>query len=152
MDIDLGLKEHEAIETMVVQRKYCHEEETTLSDVKERGAFFIKDEQLRTWFKNTQGFLPAGSILSGLGNSDNCSLSNCYYTPIEQDSIEGIFDACKKMARTYSFRGGTGVGLSILRPKDHKVANAAKFSSGAVSFMPLFSETTNTIGQHGRRK
>ena len=151
IDIEFSLKEHDAIQEMVVQKKYCHEGETTLSDVKERVASFIVNKDLRTWFKNTQSFLPAGSILSGLGSPDNSSLSNCYYTPIEEDSIEGIFDACKRMARTYSFRGGTGVGLSILRPKNHKVANAAKRSSGAVSFMPLLSETTNTIGQHGRR-
>ncbi|GKT29929.1 adenosylcobalamin-dependent ribonucleoside-diphosphate reductase, partial [Aduncisulcus paluster] len=34
-------------------------------------------------------FIPAGSILSGLGNEHaKCSLSNCYLAKIESDSLE----------------------------------------------------------------
>ncbi|GAU08247.1 adenosylcobalamin-dependent ribonucleoside-diphosphate reductase [Desulfoplanes formicivorans] len=97
-------------------------------------------------------FIPAGSILSGLGNEHSkCSLSNCYLAKIESDSLEGIFEAQKKLARTYSYRGGSGIDITILRPAGDPVNNAAVSSSGAVSFMPLFSELTNTIGQNGRR-
>ncbi len=93
-------------------------------------------------------FVPAGSILYGLGNKDvKCSLSNCYVAPIEKDSIEGIFETLKKTARTFSYRGGTGIDITILRPRNTKVRNAAKSSSGAVSFLPLISEVTNAIGQ-----
>lgn len=76
---------------------------------------------------------------------------NCYFTRIEEDSIEGIFEWCKKAARTYSYGGGNGVDIGVLRPKGTPVNNAARTSSGAVSFMELFSTTTGTIGQHGRR-
>lgn len=96
-------------------------------------------------------FIPAGSILSGLGNTSKCSLSNCYVTPIKRDSIEHIFDNLKQCARTYSYRGGTGVDVTVLRPQGCLVNNAARSSSGAVSFMPLLSEVTNAIGQQGRR-
>ena len=65
--------------------------------------------------------------------------------------MEGIFEAQKKLARTYSYRGGSGIDITILRPSGDPVNNAAVTSSGAVSFMPLFSELTNTIGQNGRR-
>lgn len=100
----------------------------------------------------TGRFIPAGSINSGIGNTRiKCSLSNCYVTPFENDSIEGIFDGLKKAARTFSYRGGTGMDLTILRPKDEPVNNAARTSSGAVSFMPLISNSAESIGQMGRR-
>ncbi|MEE9592356.1 MAG: adenosylcobalamin-dependent ribonucleoside-diphosphate reductase, partial [Thermoplasmata archaeon] len=76
---------------------------------------------------------------------------NCYFTSVEEDSLEAIFEWCKKAARTYSFGGGNGVDIGVLRPQGTPVHNAARTSSGAVSFMELFSTTTGTIGQHGRR-
>ena len=71
--------------------------------------------------------------------------------PIKEDSIEGIFEWCKEAARTYSFGGGVGTDISILRPKGSPVNNSAIYSTGAVSFMDLLSTTTGTIGQAGRR-
>ena len=148
--VELGLKEHRAIEDMVFLKKYPLDGEETLQDTKNRIARLVPEELKE--FVRGDTFLPAGSVLSGALNDEvSCSLSNCYYTPIEGDSIEHIFDGIKKMARTYSYRGGTGTSISVLRPRDTKVNNAAKTSSGSVSFMPLLSEVTNTIGQNGRR-
>lgn len=53
--------------------------------------------------------------------------------------------------KTFSWRGGVGNSFEILRPKNSPVSNAAKSSSGSVSFMPLFAKITETIGSHGRR-
>lgn len=47
--------------------------------------------------------------------------------------------------------GGVGFDISVLRPNGAKVHNSAKTSSGAVSFMDLFSHVTNTVAQNGRR-
>ena len=97
-------------------------------------------------------FIPAGSILYGFSPEDkNLSLSNCYYIPIEEDSIEGIGSAITNTMRTYSYRGGVGLSLETLRPKGSRVNNASKTSTGSVSFMPLFSQATQIIGQKGRR-
>ncbi len=76
---------------------------------------------------------------------------NCYFFKIREDSIEAIFDFCKEAARTYSYGGGVGTDISVLRPKGSPVNNAAIYSSGSVSFMELLSTTTGTIGQAGRR-
>jgi ribonucleoside-diphosphate reductase alpha chain len=101
---------------------------------------------------NNKTSLAAGSILSGLGNTEHTtSLSNCYYIPIESDSIEGIYECQKKLAKTFSRRGGSGTSITILRPKGTPVSNSAKTSTGAVSFMPSFSLLAHDIGQNGRR-
>jgi ribonucleoside-diphosphate reductase alpha chain len=76
---------------------------------------------------------------------------NCYVIQVEDDSIEAIFDWMKEAARTYSLGGGVGTDISALRPRGAPVNNAARSSTGSVSFMELFSLTTGTIGQSGRR-
>ena len=50
-----------------------------------------------------------------------------------------------------SHGGGIGVDITALRPRDSVVHNAADSSTGAVSFMDLYSLTTGLIGQSGRR-
>lgn len=99
-------------------------------------------------------FLFGGRILSnrGLENSGRkVSMSNCYVCEPPEDNLESIFDCAKKLARTYSYGGGIGVDLSKLAPNGAKVRNAAKESSGAVSFMDLYSLVTGLISQNGRR-
>lgn len=99
-------------------------------------------------------FMPAGRILAGRGlhkEGKKVTLSNCYVMPKVEDNIEAIFDTAKWMARTYSYGGGVGLTLSKLRPKGAKVNNAASSTTGAVSFMDLYSLTTGLIGMRGRR-
>jgi ribonucleoside-diphosphate reductase alpha chain len=103
------------------------------------------------WLLDGFRFIPGGRILHGAGNPSKVTLLNCYFTAIRDDSIEEIFDAAKRMARTYSRGGGIGTDVTILRPRGAPVHNAARHSTGAVSFMELFSLTTGTIGQSGRR-
>lgn len=90
---------------------------------------------------NTQSFALEGGIKT----------HNCYVIKPPTDCIEGIFEAGRKLARTYSYGGGCGIDISNLRPKNAVVHNAAKSTSGAVSFMDLYSYITGLIGQSGRR-
>ena len=99
-------------------------------------------------------FLFGGRILAnrGLATTDKkITYSNCYVLSAPEDNLESIFDTAKKLARTYSYGGGVGVDLSKLAPNGAKVRNAAKESSGAVSFMDLYSLVTGLISQNGRR-
>ena len=96
-------------------------------------------------------FIFGGRILSGRGIKRKVTLSNCYVIAPPEDNLESIFECCKKLARTYSYGGGCGTDLSNLRPKGATVNNAAKSTCGPVGFMELFSQTTATIGQAGRR-
>jgi len=97
-------------------------------------------------------FIPGGRVLAGAGDLYRLkTLANCFVTKIAEDNIESIYQAAFECARTYSYGGGIGVDISSLRPKDSVVHNAADKSTGAVSFMELFSLTTGLIGQSGRR-
>ena len=97
-------------------------------------------------------FVPGGRVLAGAGDLYRLkTLANCFVSKVAEDNIESLYGAAYECARTYSYGGGIGVDISPLRPKDSVVHNAADTSTGAVSFMELFSLTTGLIGQSGRR-
>ena len=97
-------------------------------------------------------FVSGGRVLAGAGDLYRVkTLANCFVAKIDRDDIDSIYKAAFECARTYSYGGGIGVDISSLRPKDSVVHNAADSSTGAVSFMELYSLTTGLIGQSGRR-
>ncbi len=97
-------------------------------------------------------FIAGGRVLAGAGDLYRLkTLANCFVSQIDTDDIDSIYKAAFECARTYSYGGGIGVDISCLRPKDAIVHNAADSSTGAVSFMELYSLTTGLIGQSGRR-
>lgn len=108
------------------------------------------NEEVKELIKQKK-FLFGGRILANRGTEGNKTYSNCYVIAPPEDNLESIFDAAKKLARTYSYGGGCGIDLGKLRPKGAKVNNTAKYSTGAVSFMDLYNTTTGIIGQNGRR-
>ena len=100
-------------------------------------------------------FLFGGRILANRGTAINgrkITYSNCYVLSAPEDNIESIFDTAKKLARTFSYGGGVGIDIGKLSPRGAKINNAAKTTSGSVSFMDLYSMVTGLIGQAGRRK
>ena len=123
-----------------------------------------EDETFEEWLDRVSGgnqaireliiekkFLFGGRILANRNIPGNKTYSNCYVITQPEDNLESIFDAAKKLARTFSYGGGCGIDIGKLCPKDAKVNNTAKKSSGAVSFMDLYNLTTSLIGQNGRR-
>jgi ribonucleoside-diphosphate reductase alpha chain len=113
-----------------------------------------KQPELVEQFRHTLDdfkFVPAGRVLYGLGNPYvNVTLKNCYVIAVREDSIKGIFQTAYEMAETYKAGGGCGIDISALRPRGSVVHNAARESTGAVSFMDFYSHITGMIGQKAR--
>lgn len=132
------------------RKKYQHEGETFLQwlDRVSGGNEEIKKDIL------DKKFLFGGRILSNRGlqkEGRKVTYSNCYVIEPPKDNLESIFDAAKKLARTFSYGGGCGIDISQLAPRGSIINNAAKETTGAVSFMDLYNLTTSLIGQNGRR-
>jgi ribonucleoside-diphosphate reductase alpha chain len=94
--------------------------ETTLEEAKDRWAVavaegetkFSAEQKPAAYFRELyEYFLPAGRQMFALGNPfmKNVTYTNCYVTKIDDDSIEGIYDAARKLVRTYSYGGGIGL-------------------------------------------
>lgn len=97
-------------------------------------------------------FSPGGRILAYAGRPGSVmSLMNCTTHSIEGDSLEDISRAGYRIMRASSRGQGIGINLSALRPNGTPVNNAAKTSTGAISFMEMLNAIGGTIGQEGRR-
>lgn len=108
------------------------------------------EEKFR-WLLSDFRMVPGGRILHAIGNPNHVTALNCYVVPAPHDSLQGIYHTAWELAETFKRGGGCGVDLSSLRPQHAPVHNASRVSTGAVSFMELYSITTGIIGQGGRR-
>jgi len=137
----------------IIRKKYMHSDETTTEQFFERVAsIFSNPEDIRLALKNAD-FFPAGRSLyaAGAKGKFKATMSNCYILPSPEDNLESIFGVNAKSARIYSYGGGCGISLDKLRPKGAKVHNAAKTSTGPVSYLDIYNSTGSVIGANNRR-
>ena len=150
MTVEEWLGEDNQLGTDIWTKKYCNEGESFDEWV---GRISGGNEEIAQYIREKK-FLFGGRILSNRGldkEGRKVTYSNCYVVDPPEDNIESIFDCAKKLARTYSYGGGCGVDISKLSPRGARINNAAKETSGSVSFMELYSLVTALIGQNGRR-
>ncbi|HXC05996.1 MAG TPA: ribonucleoside-diphosphate reductase, adenosylcobalamin-dependent, partial [Bacteroidia bacterium] len=109
-------------------------------------------EKIYALLKDFRYVIPQGSVMANLGNTHTfASLSNCIVLPSLFDSYGGILYTDQQLAQLFKRRCGVGIDISTLRPSGLFVHNAAASTSGAVSFMERFSNTTREVAQNGRR-
>ena len=148
------------------ERDWLGEENQLAIDIWNK-KYKFENETFEEWLERVSGgdkdlqqlmidkkFLFGGRILANRGLQNygkKVTYSNCYVLAVEEDSIESIYKTCADLARTFSYGGGVGIDISPLRAKGMTVHNAAKTTTGAVSFMNTFSNVSEVIGQNGRR-
>lgn len=102
--------------------------------------------------KDFKYIVPQGSPMAGIGNNiQYSSLSNCFVIGNDDDSYGGIMKMDEELVQLQKRRAGVGLDLSHLRPQKTPVNNSALSSTGAVSFMERFSNSTREVAQDGRR-
>jgi len=112
----------------------------------------LDEKHIFDLFDAFRDIVPQGSVMASLGDDTRlASLSNCVVIPAPVDSYGGIFRNDQQLAQLFKRRCGVGFDLSTLRPEGASVSNAARTSTGAVSFMERFSNTTREVAQKGRR-
>ncbi|HSH51207.1 MAG TPA: hypothetical protein VK982_05745, partial [Bacteroidales bacterium] len=112
----------------------------------------LTEESIYQLFKDFKYIVPQGSIMYGLGRKDKfISLSNCFFIGQPIDSYGGIMQKDEELVQLMKRRGGVGIDISTLRPSETPVSNSAGTSTGAISFMERFSNSTREVGQNSRR-
>lgn len=140
----------------ILQSKYLHEGESTAEDLLNRVTSIFSNKELKdkvyTLMKEGS-FFPGGRSLYGAGSKGkfNATMSNCYIMPCPEDSLDSIYESNRLISQIFKSGGGIGINISTLRPEGAKTNNAARTSTGAVSFINLFNATGEIIGFHGRR-
>lgn len=138
-----------------IEKKY-HKSEIEKKDASRMSSYgiirsYLTKDKIYNLFKDFKYIIPQGSIMSQLGAESIGSLSNCFVIGQPEDSYGGIFQKDEEQAQLMKRRGGVGQDISSLRPSTVSTSNAAKSSTGPVSFMDRFSNTTREVAQDGRR-
>lgn len=139
----------------IFKNKYFHQGETSPEQVIDRvSSIFSKELSQRFHEAFSAGDIcPSGRTIycAGAKGKYKVSPSSCFIVPEPEDNIESIYKVNYELGRIFSYGGGVGINVSKLRPRGAKVNNAARTSTGAVSFLKLFDATGETISQNGRR-
>ncbi len=96
--------------------------------------------------------VPGGRIWAAAGTDQKLTYFNCYVIPSPKDSREGIVETLGQMIEIMSRGGGVGINVSSLRPSRANVHGVNGRSSGAVSWMDLYSRATGLVEQGGSRR
>lgn len=116
----------------------------------------LSEDDIFSLMDNFKFIVPQGSPMSAIGNPYQLqSISNCFviqgvYSD-KLDSYGGIMLADQELAQIMKRRGGVGLDISGIRPKDVQTNNAAKTTDGIKVFMERFSNTCREVAQNGRR-
>ena len=112
----------------------------------------MSENEIYDLMKGFKHIIPQGSPMSAIGNPYQIqSAGNCFVVSPPYDSYAGICQSDSHLAFLFKRRAGAGIDLSNLRPEGAKTNNAAKSSSGLVSFMERFSRTCREVAMSGRR-
>jgi ribonucleotide reductase alpha subunit len=135
-----------------IEDKYENQKKVT-GDLSKYGSTRNKltEESIFDLFKDFKYIVPQGSVMATLGTNITASLSNCFVIGQPKDSYGGILQKDEQLVQLMKRRGGVGLDISTLRPNGTLVKNSAKSSTGAVSFMNRFSNSTREVAQGGRR-
>ena len=114
----------------------------------------LSEQELFELFDHFRYIVPQGSPMTGIGNNHQiASLSNCFVIGMDgkADSYGAIIRIDEEQVQLMKRRGGVGHDLSHIRPKGSPVKNSALTSTGLVSFMERYSNSTREVAQDGRR-
>jgi len=112
----------------------------------------LTEDYIYELLKDFKYVIPGGSMLYGIGNNYSyTSLGNCFVIGDTTDSYGSICKIDEEQVQLMKRRAGVGHDISHLRPSGSFVDNAANTSTGAVSFMHRYSNSTREVAQGGRR-
>lgn len=80
------------------------------------------------------------------------SLSSCFLTQINEDSIDGIFSTLKDCARIAKNGGGIGLSVTNVRAKGSRIVSTNGKSNGIVPMLRVFSSTSHYVDQGGNKR
>lgn len=79
-------------------------------------------------------------------------LASCFLTGVEEDSIEGIFDAVTRCAKVSKYGGGIGLHVTGVRSKGAPIRGTNGTSDGLVPMLKVLNSVASYVNQSGKRK
>jgi ribonucleoside-diphosphate reductase alpha chain len=79
-------------------------------------------------------------------------LASCFLLTIKDDSIDGIYDTLKDVAKISQNAGGIGVAITKIRPTGAPIRGTNGISNGLVPMLRVFNETAAYVDQGGGKR
>jgi ribonucleoside-diphosphate reductase alpha subunit len=79
-------------------------------------------------------------------------LASCFLLPVEDDSIEGIFETVKKCAVISKAAGGIGLSVSNVRASGSSISTTGGQSAGLLPMLRTFESTARYVDQGGGKR
>jgi len=79
-------------------------------------------------------------------------LASCFLLPVDEDSIEGIFDTVKKCAVISKAAGGIGLSVSNVRASGSPISTTGGQSAGLLPMLRTFESTARYVDQGGGKR
>ena len=140
------------------RQKYQSGEEASINETQDRIAKALADvepKHKKKWEKEFRRvlddfkFIPGGRIMSNAGiGLEGTTLINCFvdgFVGVDQDSIEGIYEALLRQAKTLQSEGGYGFCCSVMRPRGSRIGGIGNQSPGAIKFLELWDKSSEII-------
>lgn len=96
-------------------------------------------------------YLPSSPTLFNSGTVHS-QMSSCYLLDSPIDSLDGIYDKYKDIARLSKHAGGIGVSFSRIRSRGSLIKGTNGLSSGIVPWLKTLDSSVGAVNQGGRRK
>lgn len=78
-------------------------------------------------------------------------LNSCYLIANKEDSISGIFDTLKEVAKISKSSGGIGFHIHDVRSKGSHIYGTGGSSNGIIPMLKVYNETARYVNQGGKR-
>ena len=79
-------------------------------------------------------------------------LASCFLLPVEEDSIEGIFETLKKCAVISKSAGGVGISVTNVRAAGSRIASTGGKSTGLLPMLRNYDATARYVDQGGGKR
>lgn len=96
-------------------------------------------------------YLPSSPTLFNSGTV-HPQMSSCYLLDSPEDSLDGIYDRYKDVARLSKHAGGIGLSYSRIRSRDSLIKGTNGLSNGIVPWLKTLDSSVAAVNQGGKRK
>ena len=79
-------------------------------------------------------------------------LASCFLLPVEDDSVEGIYDTLKQCALISKSAGGIGISVSNVRCEGSLIHSTGGYSNGIVPMLRCYESTARHVDQGGGKR
>lgn len=102
-------------------------------------------------YMSTGCFIHATPTLFNAGREEP-QLSSCFLLPVEEDSIEGIYNTIKQSALISKHAGGVGISVSNVRAAGSYIRGSGGTSNGLTPMLRVLNSTARYVDQGGGKR